>query len=265
MKDVIFKNRTLLHCDWWTRFDEFNTDQQQGKPRPELQKPVPPGATLVDLISPDEISLGDVPLKTLIRGRRSQRYFSSDPLTLEELSFLLWATQGISQVITDGGVDYYKRVVPSGGNRHPFDTYLSIHQVAGLETGLYLYQPLDHKLVQLRLDQNLPSRVSQASLSQSSTQGGKPFYFVEKSAVTFIWTATPYRTEWRYGPAAAKLIALDAGHLGQNLYLACGAIGAGMVAMGAFDRIALDAVLGVDGDVEFSIYLAPVGKLPDEV
>jgi SagB-type dehydrogenase family enzyme len=85
---------------------------------------------------------------------------------------------------------------------------------------------------------------------------------VERSAVTFIWTAIPYRTEWRYGPAASKLIAVDAGHLCQNLYLACGAIGAGMVAVGAFDRIVMDQVLGVDGEDEFSIYCAPVGKLP---
>lgn len=262
MKDVVRDQRALLQCDWWTRFDEFSTDQEKGLPRPDVQKPAPEGAALFDLVAPDEFSVGDVSLKALIGARRSHRYFSADQLTLEELSFLLWATQGISEVITEGGISYYKRVVPSGGNRHPFETYLSIHQVEGLETGLYRYLPLDHQLVLVRLDPDLPGKVSKASLSQSSMHDGERFYFVERSAVTFIWTVTPYRTEWRYGPAAAKLIAVDAGHLGQNLYLACGAIGAGMVAVGAYDRLAADAVLGVDGEDEFSIYMAPVGKLP---
>ena len=262
MKDVISHHRTLLQCDWWTRFDEFSTDQEQQLPRPDVQKPAPEGAALIDLVAPEEFSVGDVSLKRLIGARRSHRYFSADPLTLEELSFLLWATQGISEVITEGGISYYKRVVPSGGNRHPFETYLSIHRVEGLDTGLYRYLPLDHQLVLVRLDPDLPGQVSWARLSQTSVREGERFYFVEKSAVTFIWTAIPYRTEWRYGPAAAKLVAVDAGHLGQNLYLACGAIGAGMVAVGAYDRIAVDAVLGVDGEDEFSIYMAPVGKLP---
>lgn len=262
MTELIRGHRELLQCDWWTRFNEFSTDQEQGMPRPDVQKAAPEGAILVDLVAPEDFSVGDVSLKALIAARRSHRYFSADSLTLEELSFLLWATQGISEVITDGGISYYKRVVPSGGNRHPFETYLSIHQVEGLETGLYRYLPLEHQLVQVRLDPDLPVKVSRASLSQWSMHEGDRFNFVEKSAVTFIWTAIPYRTEWRYGPAAAKLVAVDAGHLGQNLYLACGAIGAGMVAVGAFDRLATDAVLGVDGEEEFSVYMAPVGKLP---
>jgi len=262
MKDVVRNHRTLLQCDWWTRYDEFSTDQEKRLPRPEVQKPAPEGAAFFDLVAPEAFSVGDVSLKALIAGRRSHRYYSADPLTMEELSFLLWATQGISEVVTEGGISYYKRVVPSGGNRHPFETYLSIHRVEGLEIGLYRYLPLEHRLVLVRLDSNLPEKVSQASLSQYSIHDGDRFYFVEKSAVTFMWTAIPYRTEWRYGPAAAKLVAVDAGHLGQNLYLACGAIGAGMVAVGAYDRLAADAVIGVDGEEEFTVYMAPVGKLP---
>ncbi len=262
MEEILRANRKLLQCDWWTRFGEFTTDQQKGKPRPEIQKSAPPGAVFIELPAADEIGLGDVSLGSLIQNRRSQRYYSPEPLTMEELSFLLWATQGISQVIEDGKVSYYKRVVPSGGNRHAFETYLSVHRVIGLETGLYRYLPLDHRLIQLRLNPDLPSQVSEASLNQTSMQDERRYFFVEKSAVTFIWSAIPYRTEWRYGPAAAKLIALDAGHLGQNLYLACGAIGAGTVAVGAFDRIAMDGVLGLDGEDEFTVYMAPVGKLP---
>ena len=81
------------------------------------------------------------------------------------------------------------------------------------------------------------------------------------AAVTFIWTAVPYRMEWRYSLAAHKVIALDAGHVCQNLYLACEAVGAGTCAIAAYDQQELDELLGLDGDTEFAVYLAPVGKI----
>jgi SagB-type dehydrogenase family enzyme len=85
--------------------------------------------------------------------------------------------------------------------------------------------------------------------------------FAGQGAVTFLWTAIPHRTEWRYGPASYKVIAVDAGHVGQNVYLACTAIGAGTCAIGAYDQQACDELLGVDGQAEFTVYVAPVGKL----
>jgi SagB-type dehydrogenase family enzyme len=77
--------------------------------------------------------------------------------------------------------------------------------------------------------------------------------------VLFFWTAIPYRSEWRYAAASHKLIALDAGHLCQNLYLACEAIGAGTCAIGAYDQALCDELLGVDGVDELTVYAAPVG------
>jgi len=85
--------------------------------------------------------------------------------------------------------------------------------------------------------------------------------FVGRGAVVFIWTVIPYRAEWRYSVVAPKMIALDAGHLCQNLYIAATAIGAGTCAIGAYDQQAMDALLGVDGKEEFVIYAAPVGKI----
>ena len=84
---------------------------------------------------------------------------------------------------------------------------------------------------------------------------------MSKAAVNFFWTTIPARMEWRYGLAAHKTIALDAGHVCQNLYLACEAVGAGTCAIAAYDQEAFDAMLGLDGDTEFTIYLAPVGKV----
>jgi SagB-type dehydrogenase family enzyme len=86
-------------------------------------------------------------------------------------------------------------------------------------------------------------------------------WFLRNCAVVFIWTVIPYRTEWRYSVLSHKPIALDAGHVCQNLYLACEAIGAGTCAVGAYYQQEMDALVGVDGENEFTIYVAPVGSV----
>ena len=128
-------------------------------------------------------------------------------------------------------------------------------KVEGLESGIYRYLPLDHSLTQIRAVENLPARLTAATHGQS---------FAGKSAVTFIWATIPERTEWRYAEASYKVIALDAGHVCQNLYLACAAIRAGTCAIAAYNQTLVDDLLGVDGDEEFSIYMAPVGKIASQ-
>jgi len=85
--------------------------------------------------------------------------------------------------------------------------------------------------------------------------------YVLDSAVVFVWTVIPQRTEWRYSFISHKVIAQDSGHLCQNLYLVSEAIGAGTCAIGAYDQVKIDAILGVDGNEEFTIYVAPVGRV----
>jgi SagB-type dehydrogenase family enzyme len=79
------------------------------------------------------------------------------------------------------------------------------------------------------------------------------------STCVIMWAAVPYRSEWRYGRAADKLVALDAGHSCQNLYLACESLGLGTCAIGAYNQEKLDAYLGLDGEDMFALYAAPVG------
>ncbi len=244
---TIEEGRSWLKAEEWGT--EIETDQQKGIPHPPLQQPVPEGAEVFELVPPERISLGDLPLREAIAERRSRRRFSQGHLTLEELSFLLWATQGVEKVIRDGIASF--RTVPSAGARHPFEIYLSVHRVEGLSPGLYRYLPLDHKLALLREDPGLPGKIAEAALGQR---------FVGEAAVVFVWAAIPYRTEWRYSIRSHKVIAIDAGHVCQNLYLACEAIGAGTCAVGAYSQKAMDALLGVDGKEEFTVYLAPVGK-----
>ncbi|HOU11644.1 MAG TPA: SagB/ThcOx family dehydrogenase [Anaerolineae bacterium] len=242
--------RKFLKSDQWDRFGEMQTDQQKRLPAPPLQKPYPVDAPLSDLVSPADLTVGTLPLRDAINRRQSHRRFNDAALTLEELSFLLWATQGVHE-IWRGGIAA-RRTVPSAGARHPFETYLLINRVDGITPGLYRYLSLDHKLCFLRADPALPGEVSAACNEQS---------FIGTGAVVFMWTVIPYRTEWRYSFISPKIIALDAGHVCQNLYLACEAIGAGTCAIGAYNQAALDALLGVDGIEEFAIYVAPVGKV----
>lgn len=230
---------------------EIETDQMKGLPVPPIQKPYPKDAELVDLVNPEQFSLGEMPLKEAIRNRRSRRNFTQESLTLEELSFLLWATQGVEKLIHNGLVTI--RTVPSGGAMHPFETYLLINRVNGVSPGLYRYLALNHKLLKLRSDGvDMPSRINEAANSQN---------FIGESAVVFVWTVRPYRTEYRYGEDSLKDILISVGHICQNLYLACESIGVGTSAIIAYNQKLLDSFVGVDGEDEIALYLAPVGRV----
>jgi len=240
-------HRQMIRADLWNDWGSLELDQKRGLPVPPLQKSYSPESTVFNLISPEEITIGSMPLLEAIRMRQSCRSYQPTPLSLEELSFLLWATQGVKMIMKDGYAT--KRTVPSGGSRHPFETYLAVQRVEGLAPGLYRYLAIEHKLLLLIEDLEIGLKISDGCAD-----------FALESAVTFIWTAVPYRTEWRYGPLSPKLIAQDSGHVCQNLYLACEAIHAGTCAVGAYNQKKMDGLLGVDGVDEFTIYCAPVGK-----
>ncbi|MFP4072369.1 MAG: SagB/ThcOx family dehydrogenase [Desulfovibrionales bacterium] len=229
--------------------DFSTTDQNRGLPAPPIEKPAPSDARRVGLAQPGSWKgISPVSVEAAIGNRKSRRVYSMDPLSLDELSFLLWSTQGVRGPVTDR---HAYRTVPSAGCRHAFETYVAAFRVNGLEKGIYRYLPLSHELVEVSSPEWLETLVIEAALNQP---------FAGKSAATFVWTAIPARMEWRYGLAAHKVIALDAGHVCQNLYLACEAIGSGTCAVAAYNQEALDRLLGVDGEEEFAIYLAPVGK-----
>ena len=236
--------REFLKANVWPEWERIERDQAKGIPHPPWQKPAPEGAALIDLVAPEDLTVGTMPLIEAINRRRSRRKYLQEALSMEELSFLLWTTQGVQRV-REGGVATL-RTVPSAGARHPFETYLLVHRVMGLEPGLYRYLALDHKLCFLRPSADL-----------EVPEG----WFLHNCAVVFAWTVIPYRTEWRYSILSHKPIALDAGHVCQNLYLACEAIGAGTCAIGAYTQADMDALVEVDGVEEFTIYVAPVGKI----
>lgn len=240
----ILKSHGIEHEEW-------EPHQRKGIPPPPLEKPYPKHGTLVDLVEPNDISLGNILLVKAINQRQSRRKFTDDALTLEELSFLLWSTQGVKSI--DKNRVWTKRVVPSGGARHPLETYLIINRVKSIEQGVYRYLPIEHKLLLVtKHDHQLSESISTACYGQT---------FVGDSAVVFVWTTIPYRSEWRYSAIAYKDILIEAGHVCQNLYLACEAIRAGTCAIAAYDQEVMDTLIGADGENEFTIYMAPVGKV----
>lgn len=251
MDELTRLHREFLKDTVRLRFDFSTTGQSRGVPPPPLQKPYPADARTVALPGPDRFgALGAASLLSVLAGRRSVRRFAAAPLALDELAFLLWATQGVT---SRPGPAVTLRTVPSAGARHAFETYVYCRRVEGLEEGIWRYLPLEHRLLFEFADPQLAARVAEACLGQ---------HFVSQGAATFFWSVLPARMEWRYGPAAHRVLPLDAGHVCQNLYLAAEAIGAGACAVGAYHQQALDALLRLDGEEEFVLYLAPVGKKP---
>lgn len=239
------RGREFLKPDW-AALDFSATDQGKGLPPPPQEKPFDSGRPLVELVPAGKWKLGGALLVDAILGRKSRRKYAASSLTLAELSFLLFATQGIKE--NRGKFSF--RTVPSGGARHSFETYVFADRVKGLEKGLYRYLPVENALYpEFPRTEGTEERLNEALNGQ---------YW--NAAAYFVWTSIPYRMEWRYGSLSPKIIAIDAGHVCQNLYLACEAIGCGTCGIGAYRQELLDAFLGVDGDEEFAVYAAPVGK-----
>jgi len=236
----------------WAALEEWGkSDQHLGVEAPPLEKAIPEGAKRIELVPVDQLKQGEMPIAEAIRDRKSRRKFSDEALTLEELSYLLWATQGIREILPKRGRAF--RTVPSGGCRHPFETYLFIKRVKGVTPGLWRYSALQHALINVWDEPPADS----ASLTEACHNQA----WVEDAAATFVWAVVPYRTEWRYGPDSLKDILLSCGHVCQNLYLACESIGAGTCAVVAYEQEKMDSLLGVDGSEELALYVAPVGKV----
>jgi SagB-type dehydrogenase family enzyme len=226
------------------------SDQQRGVPQPPLQVGCDEAGVLVDLPSPEEIRVGALDLRQAIETRASVRRYADRPLALDELSYLLWCTQGVKGV--EGGYVTWRNV-PSAGARHALETCLLVNRVEGLQPGLYRYLAIEHKLVQVNVEPRVADAVTRACWGQR---------FVKACAVTFIWTAVAYRMTWRYGQRGYRYLHLDAGHACQNLYLAAASVGCGACAIAAFVDEEMNDVLGIDGEEQFAIYVATVGKVP---
>ena len=229
--------------------EAFESDQTLKRPQPPLVKAPMRGADARMALTRDFDGLvvkND--LVELLRDRRSTRIYAGEDMTLEQLSFLLWATQGIKKL---RGKSYATlRTVPCGGARHEFETYLIVRQVAGLTPGAYHYLPMEHALEFLHPVDAPEETVNDTLCGQS---------WASKANVVFYWSMVAYRAEWRYGIYAHRVALMDAGHLCQNLYLACTGLGLGTCAIGAFSHERCARLFELDGEEEYIVYTAPVG------
>ena len=243
--ETIAKNRDFMKSNFG--HVEYVSDQQKLLPQPPLVK-----AARSEERIPLTMEFGEVVKEhdyvALLRDRVSNRFYAEDPTTLDQLAFLLWSTQGVRAI---RGKNYAAlRPVPSAGARHAFETYLLVSRVEGLKEGVYHYLPMEHALEPISLEGDMAEKAIRCACDQK---------WAGKAAVTFVYTAVAYRSEWRYNINAHRVMLIDAGHVVQNLYLSAQAIGCGTCAIAAFRQEDTDKLLQVDGKEEFAVYMAPVG------
>ncbi|MBA4421144.1 MAG: nitroreductase [Anaerolinea sp.] len=224
-----------------------------GLPQPPLELPFDNSKPIIKLPPVEDLSIPKTDFLTAVEQRLTLRRYREDPLSLPELTYLLWCTQGVKRVTAR---PVTMRTVPSGGARHPFETYLVISRVTGLEPGLYRYLAIDHSLLQLECGSQFAERISEACLKQQH---------IRDCPVSFWWCAVPDRSTWRYSTRGYRYMLLDAGHICQNLYLSADVIDCGVCAIGSFDDTALNGFWGLDGINQFMIYGASLGKKPADV
>jgi len=233
---------------------EMETDMMRQLPLPPMEKPIPEGATTFPLVDPEACARLNPAFFQLLETRVSRRRFPTQSLTQDELSALLWATQGVRGTLRNGLVT--DRTVPSGGGMHPFETYLAIRRTEDLQPGLYRYVATRHRL--LKVGEEPPEPEKQLGRVCNGQM------FVDQAPVVFVWAVRPYRTEYRYGDDSLKDLLISVGHICQNLYMACEAIGLGTCAILAYQQTGLDQYFGLDGNDEIPLYLAPVGHVEAE-
>ena len=227
---------------------------QQGQPPPPAAWLIDPAAPRVGLTAPDRLAVPPIDLREAVEGRRSVRRYGPGPLSLDELAWLLWATQGVQRVIERAEVDQVLRTVPSAGARHPFETLLLARRIEGLAPDLYQYVAIDHELARIGGGDAIGPRMAELCMGQQ---------FTADAPMVFIWVAVAARSAWRYHERAWRYMHLDAGHVCQNLYLAAESVGAGCCAIAKFDDERLNEALGLDGAERFVIYMATLGKKTD--
>lgn len=221
------------------------------------REPLPP---LSKEYAAEEIALSSVfPPKGLrveeaIRLRRSQREYLAKPLSLEELSRLLYHANGITGTTEAYGLrDYPLKAAPSAGGLTPIELYPVVNSVEALEPGLYYYHARRHSL-QLLKRGDFRKRIAELCLEQD---------FLAEAAVVVLLSAVYERSRWKYGERAYRYVHLDAGHVSQNLLLEAVALGLGACCVGAFFDDEVNGFLGLEGSREFTVLGVAVGAVSE--
>jgi len=185
-------------------------------------------------------------LWTSLKNRRSRRDFKREPISQDELGLLLFAIQGITERVSG----YLLRTAPSAGALYPIETYLVINRVQDIDPGIYHWNILESALELLKPG-DFSKQIEESALGQDMCRDG---------AVVFVFCAIFARSSYKYSDRGYRYVFMDAGHICQNLYLACEDLGLGCCAIGAFFDDAVNELLELDGIEESAIYLSAVGR-----
>lgn len=199
----------------------------------------------VTIILPEPKYDGDATLAEALLKRRSVREYSGQVLTLQELSQLLWAAQGITDA---RGF----RAAPSAGATYPLEVYAVVGDVKGVARGIYRYKPQEHRLLKVASGE-WREALARAALDQQ---------WVIQGAVNIVITAIYERTTGHYGKRGVRYVDMEAGHAAQNVCLQAVALKLGTVVVGAFDDRQVAGVLELP-DNEIPLYIMPVGRTTD--
>lgn len=249
------KNREMMKSHFDSdAFAGEESDQTLGMKQPPLEIKPLPHSIIIDLPEPSAAKLTEQNIYKCFLKRKSRRKYSEESISLKELSYMLWATQGLKRIVPAYSMTGKAtlRTVPSAGARHTFETYLAVNDVTGMESGIYRYSALNHNIVFLFKIADMNRKLTEAAVGQS---------YVGRAPVIFLWACKPYLGEWRYKGESHKAMLLDAGHVCQNLYLAAESLNLGTVAIAAYSQNKVDELLRLDGNDEFIVYLAPVGRV----
>jgi SagB-type dehydrogenase family enzyme len=178
-------------------------------------------------------------IEEALNYRRSVRDYKKGPLSLEQISQLLWAASGRN---------LYRRTAPSAGATYPLEIYLLVKEVEGLEPGIYHYSPSRHSLEMIK-KQDVRNRLSRAALGQE---------MIEEAPINIIIAAEYGRTTGRYGQRGHRYVHIEVGHVGQNVSLQAISLNLGAVMIGAFGDQEVKEVLEIK---EEPLYIIPVGKI----
>lgn len=186
-----------------------------------------------------------VSVEEAIARRKSVRHFLPDPITLAQLSQILWSAQGLQA--RDGNF----RNAPSPGATYPLEIFITCgsNSVKGLDAGIYHYNVNDHSLT-LHFAGDARPGLMAAALGQE---------FVNQAPVDIVICAIYERTQQRYGDRAERYVHMEVGHVGQNIYLQAFALGLATVAVAAFRGREAAEVLKLEPQIR-AMYIMPVGK-----
>ena len=197
------------------------------------------GSAEKEILLPLSKHKGQISVEEAIKNRKSVRSFKKEPLSIEEISQLLWAAQGITHTLR--GFSF--RAAPSAGALYPLEVYTVLKQ------GIYHYIPSGHKLVLVK-EGDFRKKLANAGLSQSA---------IHSAPLDIVITAIYARTMIKYGERGTRYVHIEAGHVAENLQLQAVALGLSSVPIGAFYDEKVKNVIGCT-DEEVPLYIIPIGK-----